>query len=161
MNLLYLASIVTTLFLRLAVGSVGIDDNGYVLYCPCMGNFIDASFPSNSNRLHFYRFLFLSLICAVLKKSLFFEHPGRFGNQADHFLGSLAFAKALNRTLALPPWVEYRYGEPKSIQVPFIYYFKLEPLLDYHRVISMEYFMENIAPDLWPPSQRKGLQVHT
>ena len=87
----------------------------------------------------------------------FFLFSGRFGNQADHFLGSLAFAKALNRTLGLPPWVEYRFGEPKSVQVPFLHYFKLEPLSDFHKVIPMEEFIENIAPKIWHLQDRTGV----
>ncbi|XP_045459316.1 GDP-fucose protein O-fucosyltransferase 1 [Melitaea cinxia] len=79
---------------------------------------------------------------------------GRFGNQADHFLGALAFSKGINRTLVLPPWVEYRYGEMKSIQVPFDTYFNVNSLKDYHRVVTMEYFMKNIALDIWPSHKR-------
>uniref|UniRef100_T1IJP7 GDP-fucose protein O-fucosyltransferase 1 n=1 Tax=Strigamia maritima TaxID=126957 RepID=T1IJP7_STRMM len=77
---------------------------------------------------------------------------GRFGNQADHFLGVLGFAKALDRTLILPPWVEYRQGHAKS--VPFNTYFKVNSLLKYHRVILMEEFMQKLAESIWPPQNR-------
>ncbi|EDW60599.2 GDP-fucose protein O-fucosyltransferase 1 [Drosophila virilis] len=79
---------------------------------------------------------------------------GRFGNQADHFLGSLAFARALNRTLILPPWVEYRKGELRSRQVPFDTYFEVEPLQEFHRVILMSDFMSHLADEVWPASER-------
>lgn len=82
---------------------------------------------------------------------------GRFGNQADHFLGTLGFAKALNRTLLLPHWIEYRSGSPKSVQVPFDTYFKVDPLLEYHRVQLMDEFMTKYAKKLWPPESRTSL----
>ena len=32
-------------------------------------------------------------------------------------------------------------------------------LLSYHRVITMERFMEEIAADIWPPEKRIGIVV--
>lgn len=94
-----------------------IDENGYILFCPCMG---------------------------------------RFGNQMEQFLGALAFAKHLNRTLVLPPLIEYRTGDPRSIQVPFDKNFQVEPLLNYHRVVLMHNFMNDSAGIVWPPEERKS-----
>ncbi|TRY63944.1 hypothetical protein TCAL_03580 [Tigriopus californicus] len=82
---------------------------------------------------------------------------GRFGNQVDHYLGALAFAHGLNRTLVLPPWVEYRPGEAKSVQIPFDTYFKEAEVARYHRVILMADFMEQIAPQIWPEHLRTSL----
>ncbi|CAG9771945.1 unnamed protein product [Ceutorhynchus assimilis] len=113
---------------------------------------------------YYGEFLFLLLLSIVRKVFSVHFDPlgyvvycpcmGRFGNQADHFLGALAFAKGLNRTLVLPPWIEYRYGERKSIQIPFDTYFKVPPLEKYHKVVTMERFMQEIAPYEWPPDKR-------
>jgi len=74
---------------------------------------------------------------------------GRFGNQAEHFLGAIAFAKALDRTLILPPWRTYK-------NVPFSDFFQVEPLQSYHRVILAEDFMKHLAPTHWPKGTRRG-----
>uniref|UniRef100_A0A8W8LG30 GDP-fucose protein O-fucosyltransferase 1 n=1 Tax=Magallana gigas TaxID=29159 RepID=A0A8W8LG30_MAGGI len=79
---------------------------------------------------------------------------GRFGNQADHFLGSLAFAKDLDRTIILPPWVEYNFPKPTSDQIPFDTYFRVDAVQKFHRAITMEKFMKNLAPKIWPVGNR-------
>lgn len=91
--------------------NTSIDPNGYILYCPCMGK-------------QTFIIIFKDKLTSV--PSLY--PAGRFGNQADHFLGSLGFAKQLDRTLVLPPWVEYRKGELRSTQVPFEEYFQINAL---------------------------------
>ncbi|CAE1323941.1 POFUT [Acanthosepion pharaonis] len=74
---------------------------------------------------------------------------GRFGNQAEHFLGTFGFAKAINRTLILPPWRTYK-------NIPFDDWFQVEPLSTYHAVILAEDFMAYLAPTYWPPGNRTG-----
>lgn len=74
---------------------------------------------------------------------------GRFGNQAEHFLGAIAFAKGLDRTLILPPWRTYK-------NIPFSEFFQVEPLQFYHRVILAEDFMKHLAPSHWPEGKRRG-----
>lgn len=40
--------------------------------------------------------------------------------------------------------------------IPFTDWFRLEPVLEYHRVITAEDFMKNVAPVIWPPEKRIG-----
>ena len=41
-------------------------------------------------------------------------------------------------------------------QVPFRTYFKVEEIAKYHRVITMEDFMDKLAPAIWPAGKRTG-----
>ncbi|RWS09139.1 GDP-fucose protein O-fucosyltransferase 1-like protein [Dinothrombium tinctorium] len=77
---------------------------------------------------------------------------GRFGNQGEQLLGSLLFAKHLNRTLVLPPFIEYKNFE--VMFASFDKYIEVEPISIYTRVVTMEIFMESIAPNIWRPDDR-------
>ncbi|XP_006823249.1 GDP-fucose protein O-fucosyltransferase 1-like isoform X2 [Saccoglossus kowalevskii] len=82
---------------------------------------------------------------------------GRFGNQVDQFIGSLFFAKTLDRVLVAPPFIVYQHHlghDAKNIYVPFTDIFDLEAVQEYHSVISMEDFMDDLAPYHWPQGQR-------
>ncbi|XP_033097990.1 GDP-fucose protein O-fucosyltransferase 1-like isoform X2 [Anneissia japonica] len=78
---------------------------------------------------------------------------GRFGNQAEHLVGALAFAKAIDRTLAIPPFRTY-------VNVPFSDWFQLERMQEFHRVLTMEDFVERLAQDVWPSGKRVGYCVY-
>ncbi|XP_022082927.1 GDP-fucose protein O-fucosyltransferase 1-like [Acanthaster planci] len=80
---------------------------------------------------------------------LFCPCMGRFGNQGEHYLGAMAFAKALDRTLVLPPFRTFKHAS-------FGQLFETEPIKEFQRTILMEDFMEHLAPKYWPPGKRIG-----
>jgi len=79
---------------------------------------------------------------------------GRFGNQLAQYLGALYFAKRLDRTLVLAPFVTYPPGTLRSVQVSFDEYFKPEEVAKYHRSIMMQDFMSHLAPKIWAAGNR-------
>jgi len=81
---------------------------------------------------------------------------GRFGNQADHLLGSMAFAKALNRTLVIPPFISYPPNYGPIQMTPFTDLFQLSHMQSYHKAIPMETFFELFAAEKWPKGKREG-----
>lgn len=115
---------------------------------------------------------------------------GRFGNQvfplyrcspeklkAAYLLGVMHVARDLNRTLVVPPFIEYQ-GASTAFQ-PFSSVFDIRSCLvsnlsstavdrakhgkpdtysvlsTFHRAISMEQFMQDLAPTVWPPHARR------
>ena len=78
---------------------------------------------------------------------------GRFGNQAEQLLGSLQFAKLLNRTLVLPPFISHQNRKVHFISFDDI--LDVEPIKEYTSVMTLEEFMSKVSPLLWPPEKRK------
>ncbi|XP_072170501.1 GDP-fucose protein O-fucosyltransferase 1-like [Diadema setosum] len=80
---------------------------------------------------------------------------GQFGNQMEHYLGALAFGKAISRTIILPP-----FPTPRGhyyVNVPFTDWFQFEALLEfYSRLITMETFIQELEPSHWPEEERRG-----
>lgn len=79
---------------------------------------------------------------------------GRFGNQAEQLLGSLFFAKALGRTLVLPPFINYGVNH-LPVLIPFEQIIQVEPIRPYTNIILLTEFMNEYAPVIWPKGQRR------
>ena len=79
---------------------------------------------------------------------------GRFGNQIAQFLGAMSFAKALNRTLILPHFVEYIPYQSGSLQIPFEDYFRYGSINAFHKSLTMDFFMGTIGPRVFPKGKR-------
>ena len=71
---------------------------------------------------------------------------GRFGNQFDLMLGFLSYAKAINRTAVLGPWIEYHGGEAQHFP-EFADFFDIAPLRAFHRVIGMGQFLRQFGSE--------------
>lgn len=103
------------LLCSLVVVSQATAEQGYIIYCPCMG---------------------------------------RFGNQAEQLLGTLLFAKVLDRTLVLPPFINYGANHTPEL-IPFENIIQVEPIKEYHDVVLLTDFMRHNATEIWPDGERK------
>ncbi|XP_072170304.1 GDP-fucose protein O-fucosyltransferase 1-like isoform X1 [Diadema setosum] len=127
---------VTVLFRLVLARNVGTelewDPRGYILYCPC---------------------------------------SGQFSGQVEQLLGTLYFAKSIDRVLILPPFINYPCGRKThkhqfglqvssgtkqgNLYIPVKDYFDIEKLREYHQhIVTFEDFMYELAPTHWPLDQR-------
>jgi hypothetical protein len=72
----------------------------------------------------------------------------------EQFLGALSFAKQLNRTFILPPFISYPHTKPQAQMTPFADIFEVSEISKYHRVIQMDKFMRELSPTIWPKEKR-------
>ena len=75
---------------------------------------------------------------------------GRFGGQVDMLLGALALAKSANRTLVIPPFILLVESSTTPRFASFDQVFEMAPILAYHRVVTLESFMESHG-SAWHP----------
>ncbi|KAI6232359.1 GDP-fucose protein O-fucosyltransferase 1 [Aphelenchoides besseyi] len=120
----------------------------------------DQSEQQDYNKIMLFTVVLIGFINLVIATDpngfvVFCPCMGRFGNQLETFLGTLNFAKELNRTLVLPPFLEYPYGSTVANTVSFKNVFDVEPILEFHRVVTMEEFMKTLANKIWPEKERK------
>lgn len=97
--------------------------------------------------------IFLSLSLDSNGYIIYCPCMGRFGNQAEQLLGTLQFGKAVNRTIVLPPFIHYVDRDVHF--VPFTDYIDIDPIRDYHSVITLEEFTSAVAPQLWKENERR------
>lgn len=82
---------------------------------------------------------------------------GRLGNQLSQAMGVLALARALKRTLLLPPLVEYVRGQRKAKMVPWSTYFNVSAVNAYLPALQIEDFLASEdGARLWPPTERRA-----
>jgi len=119
----------------------------------------------NSQALHFSLLVFLlhSSVKSIKQEGfevdpegylMFCPCMGRFGNQIAQFLGAMSFAKALNRTLILPHFIEYIPYQSGSLQIPYEDYFRYKSALAYHKALTMDFFMGTIGNKVFPKGKR-------
>lgn len=98
---------------------------------------------------HFYLLILLFLVQFTHGYIVYCPCMGRFGNQAEQLLGSLYFAKSINRTLVIPPFILYGRGnsEPTFLQPSKI--IDINYLEEYHSIITLDSFLNDYAPAIW------------